>query len=550
MVEISSEKSGTVAEKHPRSVNKVKQAQIYLEQLLCLMLLIAVSYYNSGMRVVAMVGFAVAGAVLMDMVGCYLSKKLYNPRDLSTIMAGVCIALLMPAGMSYGLVFFASVVTIVVKHIFGGKNNYIFNPTAVAFVFMILCYPVQMLLFPEPLQRFAAWEQITAAQYANFTGFKPIESLTTFDILIGSFTGAMGTVHVLVILVTGTCLLLRRTISPVVTISALAANFIFSGVGGSEAGVARDMLVVLVSGYFLFILVFLANDPQTLPKSFLGRVYYGVAFGGAAVFFRVYGRVEGSPAFALLLVNTMTERMDILAAQTLTNIRKGLVYAKKRLNSYESLRERITDGDDAILPKLSDTQEFEPVKVVFDTPPVENKIIRVNRKAPGPVVFIKEKASILASEIKRRHRNKDKDKAKRDEPELAPLPEESFLDSLVEGVKDITVSFKKKEHHLPAEDEQAAATEAGGGEDAEVNIPINILDPLGMSLLVDDDDVIVIDEVDISSTAADDKKTILDKIAELAADDDEEEVDDNEDEDSGSVAKADEVDKSKKEVKV
>ncbi|MCL2071646.1 MAG: RnfABCDGE type electron transport complex subunit D [Oscillospiraceae bacterium] len=457
-----------------KSENKAKKAnkssRIYLEQLLCLLLLAVVSYMGSGLRVVVIAGFSVAGAVVMDMIGCALSKKVYNPLDLSTIMAGLCLALLMPAGAAYPMAFFGSAMTIAIKHIFGGKNNYIFNPTAVVFSFMILCYPGAMLLFPKPHAHLPVWGDISPTLLSGLT---PIESVSTFNILMGNFTGAMGAVHILVILVSGISLLLRRSVSASFTITALSVNVLFSNIFSvftdNPPEIIRGTLVVMVSGCFLFILVFLANDPQTLPKTFLGKIYYGVMFGGMTVLFRVFGKVEGYPAFALLLVNTMSERSDILARQTISAVKRTTVFVQARLGSYERIREKAETVDEAVLrPALSDTQEIILNLQDYNMPPIDNKIIKINRKKPGLIVRIKEKVGSLAEKVKNSH-------LKKPETEAADV---NFLENLFDGVRELGNSFKKKETVF---------------ETAEEEFPEEKLTPLKLSLLIDDNDVVEID---------------------------------------------------------
>jgi electron transport complex protein RnfD len=453
-------------EKSGKSENKVKESQmrsrIYFEQLLCLGLIVVIAYWNSGARIALMAGFSLFGAVLMDMVGCAMSKKIYNPRDLSTLTAGLCIALLMPAGIDYRLAFFGSALTIAIKHIFGGKDNYIFNPTAAAFSFLILCYPRAMLLFPKPREILPLWEEISPTMLSSLT---PAETIGTFDILMGNFTGAMGTVHILVILVTGICLLFRRSISAVVTIAALAANLLFTGAVVSEAGIIRAGLVGLVQGYFLFILVFLVNDPQTLPKTFLGRVYYGLMFGGAAAVFRSYGRVEGYPAFALLFVNTMTERSDILARQTVTGIGRAVVAARRRLNSYERIRRKAETGlSNDTRPALSDTQEIVLGRQDYNMPPVDNKIVKIKRKKQGFFARIKEKLGTMA------------EKNSLPAPDVQETPQVDFLENLREGVRDLGSVFKKREVI------------------SETDEPAEKITPLELSLMIDDNDVVEIEE--------------------------------------------------------
>jgi electron transport complex protein RnfD len=449
---------------------EIKPLSIYFEQLLCLCLLAVISYWNSGPRVAVMVGFSVCGAVIMDMVGCALSKKIYNPRDLSTLIAGLCIALLMPAGIPYQLAFFGSALTIGIKHIFGGKDNYIFNPTAAAFAFMILCYPGQMLLFPKPLEHLPVWGEISPTILTGLTSF---ETVRNFDILMGNITGAMGTVHILVILVSGLCLLFRRSLSATVTITALISTLLLSGVIGAEEGVVRASLLVLVSSSFLFILVFLANDPQTLPKTFLGKIYYGLLFGGTVMLFGRFGKVEGYPAFALIFVNTMSERSDILAFQTVTGIKRGIVFAQSRLNSHETIVEKVESGVVADLPNpsLTDTQEIILIdRQDYDMPPVDNKIIKINRKKPHLLTLIKENLGKLTE---KRSLTESTGGFSDNDPEV---PDVNFLENLKDGMKGLGSVFKKR-----AAVKEEVVENAG-------------LTPLEVSLIVDENDVVEVEE--------------------------------------------------------
>ncbi|MCL2633467.1 MAG: RnfABCDGE type electron transport complex subunit D [Oscillospiraceae bacterium] len=448
-----------------KGIKPIKPSQIYFEQLLCLFALAVIGFWNSGPRVAVMAGVSLLGAVLMDMLGCALSKKIYNPRDLSTLTAAMCIALLMPAGVNYAMAFFGSALTIGIKHIFGGKDNYIFNPTATAFAFLIICYPNNMLSFPRPHEHLPVFGEISPALLTGVTSPHEIE---TFDILMGYFAGAMGTVHILVLLVCGVCLLFRRSMSPVVTGSVLAATLLFSGVFSAEEGVVRASLNVLVSGYFLFILIFLANDPQTLPKTYLGKIYYGLGYGVLVVLFRVYGRVEGSPAFALLLVNTMSERSDIAAKKTIGSIKYAAVFVQNRLNSYERIREKAKTGDEAkVRPALSDTQEIVIVQQDYNMPPIDNKIIKINRKKQGVISKLREKMGNAAEKrrLKKIERAEKKAKARI-----------NIKENLVDGVKELGSVFKRKE-------DVPVIVEAPEPE---------TLTPLELSLIIDDDDVVEI----------------------------------------------------------
>jgi len=239
---------------------------------------------------------------------------------------------------------------------------------------------------------------------------------------------------------------------------------------GGEVGFVRASLAVLVSGYFLFILVFLVNDPQTLPKTFLGKVYYGVLFGSMVVLFNRLGKVEGYPAFALLFVNTMNERSDILAAQTVSGIKRMVIFAQRRLNSHELLLEKVETGvepEPLLVTNLSDTQELIIIdRQDYDMPPVDNKIIKINRKKRSLLTRIKEKIGSMT------------EKGSFSQIDEAEAPDVNFFENLLDGVKDLGSAFQKREvltEELPESDETG-------------------LTPLELNLIIDENDIVEIEE--------------------------------------------------------
>ena len=123
-----------------------KPRSIYGDQILFMLAITVIATCFYGMRVVTVCACSVLACILTDMVGCFLSKKEYGVKDLSTIAYGMALALMLPASVEYYVVIIGAVLAITVKHIFGCKDNYIFNPAAVAIPFLIICYPTQVLM--------------------------------------------------------------------------------------------------------------------------------------------------------------------------------------------------------------------------------------------------------------------------------------------------------------------------------------------------------------------------------------------------------------------
>ncbi|MCL2696654.1 MAG: RnfABCDGE type electron transport complex subunit D [Oscillospiraceae bacterium] len=366
-----------------------KPRHIYGDQLLFLLVLLAMAILKSGTRSLMLGVFAVLASVIVDVLCCYFTKKTYNPRDLSTITSGMCLALMSPATLPYPLLIFGCSLAIGVKHIFGGKDNYIFNPTAVAFAFLIICYPVNMLLFPAAGEMLPIFGEIPLASNVGLENYLlrrgEFPALSALDMVLGNFPGPIGTTHVLIIIISAVCLLFRRSVSFVVTISCLSVITITRILFPIYDDVIGALMRELFGGYLLFSLLFLANDPQTIPKTVFGRLYYGVLLGLLTIVFRggndgmFRGRVEGWFIFALLIANTLSYRMDLVAAKVAAVCTRFAESLKKRLSAYERFSEQAKTGEQ-FSGDITATMEIDLIPSNYHMPEINNKVIKVERK--------------------------------------------------------------------------------------------------------------------------------------------------------------------------
>ncbi|MCM1333709.1 MAG: RnfABCDGE type electron transport complex subunit D [Bacteroides sp.] len=391
-----------------------KQKSIYSDQLLCLLPLLGLGIWQSGIRALAIAIVSVFVCMLSDLAFCRMSKKTYNPRDLSTLASGLCIALMMPASVSLGIVACGAFLAMGIKHIFGGKDNYIFNPTAAAIAFLIICFPGEMLLYPPSGVRPALFNVNTSElvsgieSYLIKIGTAPSVSLQ--DLLIGNYVGPLGTTHFLVLAVCGVCLLARRSMSLLVTVSGLGSYFALTALFPVYNRIGDTVILELIGGYLLFGFVFLVSDPQTLPKTAAARIPYGILIGVLGCLFRHFGKVEGSFLFVLLIANALALNLDELCASALAKLRRAISYLFRNIDRYEKLRK--TAEDETAQRKLTDTMEIIVPQTNYNMPPIDGKVTKIKRGKTNPVsrfinlckIRIKKELSV------RRSRSKNKGK--------------------------------------------------------------------------------------------------------------------------------------------
>ena len=364
-----------------------KYRSVYGDQLVCLSALLIMGVWRWGWRALAICILSVLVSMIADWLCCHLTKKTYNPKDLSTVVSGMCLGLLMPATVGYGYVAFGAALAMGIKHIFGGKDNYIFNPACLSYTFLTVCWPSQVLMFPKLGEQIPVFGQYTGTLSTGLESNMirlgaPLE-LSSGDVLMGNFLGPVGTTHVLILVVCGLVLMFRRALSPTITFvifgAFLAGSFLFP----AYDDIASAIVIELVCGNVLFGVIFLASDPQTMPKTFLGKIYYGVIIGILLVIFRHLAQTETSFVFVLLIANAVSLHIDRFADGTIASVKHLLLWMKTSSGSFERVRNQArSEEPETPARSLGDTQEIIVPPVNYNMPKVDNKIIKAAKRPP------------------------------------------------------------------------------------------------------------------------------------------------------------------------
>ncbi|MBC8570423.1 RnfABCDGE type electron transport complex subunit D [Zongyangia hominis] len=290
-------------------------AVIMGDMIIALVPLCVMAFYYYGLRAALLTLTAVAVSYAADMAGYAIRGKLPNPKDLSSIVTGLIVVLMMPASVPYFIVVLACLFAILVmKHPFGGLGNNVFNPAAGGFAFVAISFPQSVFTYPVPFAQLEPFGNVTAALVESPAFTLKLGGLPTYDpvqMLLGNYPGPMGATNILVILTCLLFLLYRKSVDwriPVgfVGASALIAVLFPRIVLGAEYSVLYELL----SGSLLFGAVFVVTDPVTGPKTRAGRWLYGILAGVATLLFRHFGGFEEGLCFAVLILNSLSHVMD------------------------------------------------------------------------------------------------------------------------------------------------------------------------------------------------------------------------------------------------
>lgn len=277
--------------------------------------------------------------------------------DLSILVTAALLSFALPPGSPWWIgasgIFIASIFG---KHVFGGLGHNVFNPAALAYVSLLVMFPLQMtgwylpgtgsyaempidplsahgiytslqLSFPvlrdmaltpflvapdgfataTPLieYKFAAPARILMAEADGFTIWDR-DARTGWEMLALSFAAG------------GVILLWRRVISwhipAMVIVTVLLLSTLFYQ-PGQEAIVGSPWLH-LFSTSTLIGAFFIATDPASSPSSATGKLIYGVLIGLMMYSIRIWGSYLDSVALAILLVNMCSPLIDELTVRT------------------------------------------------------------------------------------------------------------------------------------------------------------------------------------------------------------------------------------------
>ena len=327
--------------KAPYVRNRDSAFTVMMDVVIALLPLYFMAFYFYGLRALMLGLASVAAAVVSDFICILLEGKKPYFRDISSVVTGMMLPLMMSAATPYYVVFSASVFAVVfVKHVFGGVGQSAFNPAAAGFAFAVACWPVQVFSYPAPFSSLEPFGTISAGLSSGpawnlFQGGVPANDI--LDLLLGRFLGPMGLTNILVL---ATCLF-YLLFSGAISLQAPAAFFgimvlamlLFPRI--PESG-PMSLVYEATTGMWVFGGIFMLNEPGTLPKRSSSRLAYGALAAVFTILFQRFGRAEQTFAFALLLTNVFSFTLDRYSERLLRRLRRVYLATRTKLSEKKS----------------------------------------------------------------------------------------------------------------------------------------------------------------------------------------------------------------------
>lgn len=262
-------------------------------------------------------------------VGFYL-------RDYSALVTAFLLALSLPPYCPWWIVVVGSFCAIVLaKQLYGGMGLNPFNPAMVAYVILLISFPIPMTQWATPAsidgthavsisealnkiffsQEIDGYSSATVLDVMKQNSSLALEEIYKTEPLLasGKFASAGWEWVNIAFLIGGLFLLYKKIFTwhaPISMLIALALiATIFYDNGSSHSG--GSPIYHLLSGATMLGAFFIVTDPVTSAVSKKGRIIYGVAIGVLIYVIRVWGK--GYPdgvAFAVLFLNFAAPFID------------------------------------------------------------------------------------------------------------------------------------------------------------------------------------------------------------------------------------------------
>jgi Na+-translocating ferredoxin:NAD+ oxidoreductase subunit D len=263
--------------------------------------IVAASAYFFGPRALAVIGAAVAGALI--------TERLVGPggavRDGSAAITGILLGLTLPSGFPLWMAALGGAFGIGFgKLIFGGLGQNIFNPALLGRAFLQAAFPVAITTWPA-VRGMDTVDAVTAATPLGLMKFEQ-EFTEAGPLMFGNTGGSLGETAGVLILICGAYLAWKNYLNWRIPASIFLTVGVFSWVLFTiDPSRYPSPLFMLFSGGLILGAVYMATDMVTSPVTHSGAWIFGFGIGFLVVLIRLWGGLPEGVMYAILFMNAL-----------------------------------------------------------------------------------------------------------------------------------------------------------------------------------------------------------------------------------------------------
>ncbi len=256
----------------------------------------AASIYFFGTDALLIILTAVIFSWITDILMQKLTEQKQGLFNLSSILTGILLALILPPTVPLWIPASGSFVAVSVGKYMFGIGNSIFNPALLGRAFLVVSWPALMSDWIAP-------DGVTQATPLAKGVVENSQGLN-LSLFLGDVGGCIGETSALAILIGGIFLIAIKIIDwkiPAVYIGSFLLLTLISG---------GDPLFHLMAGGLLLGAFFMATDYVTTPLSSRGKIYFALGCGLLTFLFRFHSSMPEGVMYSILLMNALTPLID------------------------------------------------------------------------------------------------------------------------------------------------------------------------------------------------------------------------------------------------
>ena len=301
----------------PHIRSSLRTDRIMLDVVLALLPALIVGILVHGIRALTVTLICVVSAVATEWLFCLICRRKVTVSDGSALVTGLLLAMTLPVTVPYWLAIIGGVFAIVViKLLFGGLGQNIFNPALSARAFLLLVCPVSLTHFAVP-------DAVSSPTPLHVMVMPALPEESLMDMFLGKCPGTIGEVSAIALLLGGAYLVYRKVISLRIPGAYLLTVALLTLVFSKTGAPVQWMLYSLLGGGVMLGAIFMATDYTTSPATPVGQVIYGIGCGALTVLFRYHSLFPEGVTYAILIMNAFVWIIDRYTAPRRFGTKKG-----------------------------------------------------------------------------------------------------------------------------------------------------------------------------------------------------------------------------------
>ena len=322
---------------HNIKAGAAREAQTDILHTLCALGALSSFYY--GMRPIVLCIIGALVCFTADSLFLRLCRKRREHGDLSAVITGLLLAMMMPASVPYYILIISCLTGIIIgKQAFGGNEGQIFNPAAVGYVFAAISWSSAMHSYPEPYSKLPlagkSLYELTSSLSLTFNT-RGAPSVIDLDTLLGNPAGPLGATQIIAVSACAIVLILRRSVSFLTFGGYIGTYGVISYIFPSilnDTGRLNSVGFELITNMLIFGGIFIAADLRSVPTGKAERLIFGILTGLLTLVFRRVGDVENGVVYASLLAAPFSALMEDYYKRSRTALLNGFIFLREKIS--------------------------------------------------------------------------------------------------------------------------------------------------------------------------------------------------------------------------